>query len=199
VGVTRRSIAGAGLAGLGSALAGLGELRIKRRAFEDQHAAEAAQHQGDKLLEAYLSLSKELAANPAQYDALQPVAQTLGLTLPKPADAVRLKGLTGSINSAKSPLDLPTDVGAVAESMGVKPIPCGQDPMQGAGSQFAAPGMPFASTADMNPPAVADLVTLADRRKQGSAPKRSGRSASRAAEAQATGLRGRDRRQRCEE
>lgn len=164
--VTRRSVAGAGLAGLGSALAGLGELRIKRRAFQEQAQAEHDQKTQDKLLETYLSLSKEVSADPSKYATLQPVAQSLGINLPKPADAQTLKPLTAQINSAKSPLDLPSDVGAAAQSMGVRAMPAA-DPMTGAGSQFADPSMPFASTADMNPPAVADLVQLADRRKQG--------------------------------
>jgi hypothetical protein len=162
--VTRRSLAGAGLAGLGSALAGLGELRVKRRAFQEQAQAEHDQKMQDKLLETYISLSKEVSADPSKYATLQPVAQQFGLSLPKPADAQTLKPLTAQINTAKSPLDLPSDVGAAAESLGVRAVPAA-DPMTGAGSQFADPSMPFASTADMNPPAVANLADLAMRRK----------------------------------
>lgn len=164
--VTRRSVGGAGLYGLGSALAGLGELRIKRRAMAEQASAEHDQKMQDKLFQTYLDLSQKVAADPTQYATLQPVAQALGIPLAKPADAQMLKPLTAQINTAKSPLDLPSDVGAAAESMGVRPIPAA-DPMTGAGSQFADPSAPFASTADMNKPAVADLIQLADRRKQG--------------------------------
>lgn len=86
------------------------------------------QKQNDAQLQQFI---QTLGAHPEQYDQLNRGAKAQGIDLSSyaPTPQERLKPLTDQIGNAKTPFDLPIDLGAKMESMGVSTAP-GFGPMQ---------------------------------------------------------------------
>jgi hypothetical protein len=124
MGIIRRGLAGGAVAGLGNALAGMADARIKRREL----ATAAAIKQDELRQQALAQLGANIAQNPTAADLqLQmagnnPLLRGLNLSSYKPSDEVLLRGLTSKIAGADKELDLQPfldDPAAIAKQFGV--------------------------------------------------------------------------------
>jgi hypothetical protein len=128
VGVRRRAVAGGLLAGLGQALSSLGESRVTRRQLADQRGYEEqkiqaqreaqAKHDEDQVLN---QIALKIAeGDPAVAPRLVNLAQQRyhkDFSYLMPSALSQSSGLVNRISQAKTPLDLPADVGTELEAI----------------------------------------------------------------------------------
>jgi len=154
MGVTRRSVVGGALAGLGDALLAYGQTRVRRRQLQEDRAAQQAWELNKLRLGALSDLSGKIGADPSQADLLlrgaehNPLLAGLNLAPMRPPDPAIVAALKAKVAKVDSPADLPNPDDA-ASLAGLDTTPTAPaDPSQAAGAQFGflAPSSTFEGT-----------------------------------------------------
>lgn len=121
MGVNRRRF-GRGLEGAGDAFATLGTLLLRRQEAQANREATAANARTQMLS----TMMNNLASHPEQADQIARGAKaTMGVDISSflPTPEERAGKLTASIQGAKVPTDLPTDINASMRALGIDPGP----------------------------------------------------------------------------
>lgn len=142
MGVTRRSVLGGALAGIGDALLAYGENRVRRRQLQEDRAQQQAWEFDKMRLNAINGLTEGIAKDPTQAAMLlsaasaNPLMQGLNLGRLRPPDPVVVAALKAKVRGVDNPADLPNpeDVAGLA-GLDTTPV-APADPAQAAGAQF---------------------------------------------------------------